>query len=89
MWYCKPMLGPDFDRIHSEQKRSLAEFIALYNAGLPSEFPRVTPTLLERYRLAYPSQFKPDGLWSLDLHRKRVMDWLPEHLESFEAVVDK
>lgn len=83
------MLGPDLDREHSEQKRSLGEFVELYNAGLPKEFPQVTTALLTEYRTLYPSQFKPDGLWSLDLHRKRVMDWLPEYLEESSDFIDK
>ncbi len=83
------MLGFDYDRAHSEQKRTLAEFLELYNASLPVHFPRASAALLTCYRENYPSQFKRDGLWSLDLHRKRIMDWLPEHLESLEQSIDK
>ena len=83
------MLGFDYDRAHSEQKRSLAEFLELYNTNLPAQFPRASAALLACYREHYPSQFKRDGLWSLDLHRKRFMDWLPEHLESLDLPIDK
>lgn len=75
------MKGPDVDRMRSEQKRSLAEFLALYNDQLPPEFPRATTALLAEYESRYAEQFK-DGLWSLDLHRKKIMDWLPGHLHS-------
>lgn len=77
------MKGLDIDRERSERKISCADFLKAYNAGLPERFPRASPVLLEEYRNAYQSQFK-DGLWSLDLHRKKFMDWLPAHLKSLE-----
>lgn len=77
------MKGPDLDRERSEQKHSLAEFLALYNHGLPAEFPRATAALLSEYQGQYPGQFK-DDTWSLDLHRKKFMDWLPGHLKSLK-----
>jgi len=77
------MKGPDLDREHSEKKRSLVEFLALYNDSLPFEFPRATAVLLVEYKRRYADQFK-DGLWSLDLHRKKIMDWLPGHLKLLE-----
>ena len=76
--------GPDLDRERSERKCSLAEFLKLYNDGLPLGFPRVTGVLLAAYQGRYAEQFK-DGLWSLDLHRKKVMDWLPGYLKSLES----
>ena len=78
------MRGPDLDRERSEQKHSLAEFLALYNDGLPVAFPRATTTLLAEFKSQYPGQFK-DDLWSLELHRKKVMDWLPGYLKSLES----
>ena len=77
------MKGPDPDKERSEKKHSLADFLKLYNAGLPSEFPRASAALLTKYQNQYSSQFK-DGLWSLDLHRKKFMDWLPGYLKSLE-----
>ena len=78
------MKGPDPDRERSEQKRSAAEFLALYNEGLPLGFPRATAALLAAYRSRYADQFK-GSFWSLDQHRKKVMDWLPGHLKSLES----
>ena len=78
------MKGPDVDRERSERKHSLAEFLALYNEGLPPAFPRATAALLAEYENQYAGQFK-DGLWSLDLHRKKFMDWLPGYLKSRES----
>jgi hypothetical protein len=78
------MRGPDLDRERSERKHSLEEFRNLYNEGLPREFPRATSALLAEYQREHVDQFK-GGFWSLDLHRKRVMDWLPGHMKSLEA----
>ncbi|MGH7175538.1 MAG: hypothetical protein ACREGR_04235 [Minisyncoccia bacterium] len=74
----------DFDRERSELRVPQAEFIARYNEGLPATFPKASAALLKEYRTKYPGQFKPDGLWSLEIHRKKVMDWLPAHLKSLE-----
>ena len=79
------MRTPDLDRERSEKRITQAEFLAAYNDGLPTAFPRATKTLLEAYKQHYPTQFKRDGLWSLDLHRKKFMDWLPLYLKSTTA----
>ena len=75
------MRGPDLDRERSEKKHTRAEFLTLYNEGLPPGFPRATSALLAEYRYRYSDQFK-DGYWSLNLHRKKFMDWLPGYLKS-------
>lgn len=75
------MKAPDLDRERSERKLTLPDFLKTYNRGLPEGFPRASSILLEAYKRAYPSQFK-DNLWSLDLHRKKFMDWLPQYLKS-------
>lgn len=75
------MKAPDIDKERSERKIPLEDFLKTYNKGLPKGFPRASHTSLEEYRKSYPSQFK-DGLWSLDLHRKKFMDWLPQYIKS-------
>ena len=79
------MKGPDLDRERSERKLPLADFLTAYNEDLPPEFPRASRALLEEFKKQYAIQFKDGGLWSLGLHRKRVMDWLPMHLKSLES----
>ena len=79
------MKGPDLDKEHSEKRIEIAEFLKTYNKGLPTGFPRASKLLLEEYKKRYASQFKADELWSLDLHRKKFMDWLPMHLKSLES----
>ncbi len=84
MWYSGTMRGPDLDRERSERKHSRGEFLALYNEGLPSGFPRATAALLAEYRRTHIDQFKGEH-WSLDLHRKKVMDWLPVRLDALKS----
>ncbi len=76
------MKGPDPDKERSEKKHTLTDFLKIYNKGIPSGFPRASSSLLERYKELFPTHFKIDNLWSLDLHRKKFMDWLPTHLKS-------
>lgn len=73
--------GPDTDKEHSEKKLSLAEFLKAYNANLPEVFPPATKGLLKAFTEKYPDFFK-NGIdeWSLDQHRKRLMDWIPNYL---------
>ena len=76
------MRGPDVDKENSERKLTLAEFLAAYNKGLPTGFPRVSASLLRIFNLRYPDFFKNGEFWSLDQHRKKVMDWLPSHMRA-------
>lgn len=70
------MRTPDLDRARSEKKRTLDEFLALYNASLPETFPAATASLLEEFRTGHKSLFPAGSRWTLDRHRKEVMDWL-------------
>lgn len=74
------MRGVDLDRERSEKKLSLKEFGICYNEGLPEGYPPVTTQLLKTFMAANAHSFKEEGVWSLDQHRKKVMDWLPSHL---------
>lgn len=70
------MKAPDLDKERSEKPHSLAEFLKLYNDGLPAAFPRVSTALLEEFKSTHKDFFKSNDTWSLELHRKKVMDWL-------------
>ena len=70
------MRTPDVDKERSERSLSFGDFMKSYNEHLPSQFPRATLALLREFRMANASLFKPGGAWSLDQHRKKVMDWL-------------
>ena len=67
---------PDLDRERSEKHISFAEFMRSYNADLPAAFPHASAALLKEFRKSNESLFKDGDLWSLDRHRKKVMDWL-------------
>lgn len=74
------MRTPDHDRERSEKKRSLADFLTQYNENLPAAFPRASSTLLEEFKTTHTALFPRRGnVWSLDQHRRKVMDWLRSH----------
>jgi hypothetical protein len=78
------MKGPDLDRERCEKKLTLKEFTLTYNEGLPEGFPAATDSLLEEFSASNTQLFKNTDQWSLDQHRKRVMDWLPSRLRTTE-----
>lgn len=71
---------PDLDRARSEKQLTPAQFLAAYNEKLPAEFPQATSALLREFKQRHGNLFKDGGAWSLDQHRKKVMDWLPARL---------
>ena len=74
------MRTPDLDRERSEKKRSLTDFLALYNENLPAAFPKASAILLEEFKNVHTGLFPRRGnVWSLDQHRRKVMDWLRSH----------
>jgi hypothetical protein len=74
------MRSPDLERERSERPLTPAAFLEAYNENLPASFPRATPESMDAYRKAYPALFKGKK-WSLDQHRKKYMDWLPQYLK--------
>jgi len=66
----KPKL-PD----ESKVQISSSDFIESYNKTIPMHFPHATEPLLKKFRDANPSFFTHGDLWSLDEHRKKIMDW--------------
>ena len=61
----------------SEERTSLADFLKSYNKNLPQGFPRASAVLLKSFKETHPLFFKHGNLWSLDEHRKKIIDWLP------------
>lgn len=76
------MKSTDLDRERSEKQLTLEEFSVSYNEGLPAGYPAVTKPLLKIFRTNNAHFFKQADAWSLDQHRKKVMDWLPSYLRS-------
>lgn len=68
---------PDLDKLNSEKLLSLSDFLKSYNDGLPLQFPRASLALLREFKKEHMTLFKHTDLWSLDQHRKVVMNWLP------------
>jgi hypothetical protein len=59
---------------------SLAEFLQSFNQNMPASFPQVSAEQLTEFKKEHESLFKKGGTWSLDQHRKKVMDWLPRNI---------
>ena len=71
---------PDIQRELNEMHTSLMLFLDVYNKDLPLGFPPANKELLQKFKDSHPLLF--DGVadsWSVDKHRKRVMDWLSSH----------
>ncbi|MFA5022848.1 MAG: hypothetical protein WC385_02445 [Candidatus Paceibacterota bacterium] len=62
---------------------TLVQFANYYNKNIPASFPRATKEALEEFKIAHAGLFDAKGLWTIDKHRRRLMDWLP----SFHSVV--
>lgn len=66
--------------VPNETPLSAEEFLESFNANMPEGYPHVTMEILERFKLAHPNLFKKPNVWTLDLHRKRMIEWLPQNL---------
>ncbi len=64
----------------SEMQISQAQFLKSYNLNMPPSFPRASTSLLNRFKREHESLFKHGDSWSLDLHRKKLIEWLPRNL---------
>jgi hypothetical protein len=65
-----------------ERPMSEAEFIESYNKNMPEGYPKVSFSIMEKFKEAHASLFKGKGAWSLDQHRKRMFEWLPQNLQN-------
>jgi hypothetical protein len=55
----------------------LSDFLKYYNHNIPAGFPSASTALLEKFKGTHPTLFKHGDLWSLDQHRKKIIEWLP------------
>lgn len=62
-----------------EMQISQSDFMKSYNQNMPVTYPRASVALLNRFREAHAVLFKHGDMWSLDQHRKKLMDWLPRN----------
>jgi hypothetical protein len=56
-------------------QKSSMDFMELYNKTIPVGFPHLTDELLKKFKAENPSLFKEGEQWSIDKHRKEVVDW--------------
>lgn len=61
---------------------SSTEFLESFNKNMPKGFPHVSVALLKKFKDAHPALFTHGELWSLDQHRKKIMDWLPRNVDA-------
>ncbi len=65
----------------SEMQIPLPDFLKSYNENIPDGFPHASVSLLKKFKELHTTLFKHGDLWSLDQHRKKLMDWLPRNIE--------
>ncbi len=65
----------------SELQVTMTAFLAAYNQNMPASFPRASLGLLEKFKVAHETLFAHGDSWSLERHRKKLMDWLPRNSE--------
>lgn len=56
---------------------TMAVFMETYNKSIPSGFPAASMPALKKFQALHPILFKKGDEWSIDKHRKKLMDWLP------------
>jgi hypothetical protein len=84
-----PIKLPDLVYERSIRERSLADFLTSYNKSIPLGFPSATQSALLKFKKENPSLFKDSVSWSLDKHRKKFMDWLPQYFRSITLQQEK
>ena len=77
------MKRKSFESELNRTETPLLEFMEAYNKSIPSGFPRASVAALQQFQTSHVILFKKGAGWSVDKHRKRVMDWL----SSYHAVV--
>ena len=73
------MRRPNPELEYNQLKITLSSFVEAYNRGIPSDFPHATVSILKQFQAAHPVLFRSSDEWSLERHRKRLMDWLAAH----------
>ena len=56
---------------------TMSVFMETYNKSIPASFPAVSVPVLKKFQTLHPTLFKNGDEWSIDKHRKKLMDWLP------------
>jgi hypothetical protein len=78
------MLGKEKDPKLHEVLIPLEQFLQSFNRTTPAHFPQISKAQLLEFKKDHESFFKNGNLWSLDQHRKRVIDWLLQNIKKVE-----
>ncbi|MBI2052715.1 MAG: hypothetical protein HYT34_00530 [Candidatus Ryanbacteria bacterium] len=73
------MRQKNIEREQSEIQTSLVVFLETYNQGVPEGYPHASVKALKEFQAVHPLLFKRGDFWSIDKHRKKLMDWLFSH----------
>jgi hypothetical protein len=60
---------------------TLPIFMDSYNKSIPESYPHASLKTLKQFQVSHPVLFKRGDEWSIDKHRKKLMDWLPSYSE--------
>jgi len=60
---------------------SLSQFLESFNQNMPVNFPQASTEVLLKFKKEHEVLFRKGSTWSLDQHRKKVMDWLPRNTD--------
>jgi len=60
---------------------SLPQFLESFNQNMPANFPQASAEILLKFKKEHEILFRKGDTWSLDQHRKKVMDWLPRNID--------
>ena len=63
-------------------KTNPESFLESYNQSIPERFPHASVASLKQFQTTHPALFKDTDEWSLDKHRKRLMDWLVSYRDA-------
>lgn len=55
---------------------SIEDFAEYYNKNIPISYSKVTVDDLIEFKQTHQSLFVGDGNWTIDKHRKKLMDWI-------------
>lgn len=80
------MKKTDKDIKVEEEQITRAEFLKSFNQNMPTGFPKVTDEQLLRFKDEHVTFFKHGEYWSLDQHRKKIIDWLQQNRNLVEPV---
>jgi len=69
----------DYELEANQTATSLSVFMETYNRTLPASFTPASVTALKKFQSLHPSLFKNSEEWSIEKHRKKLLEWLPSN----------